>query len=291
LARIIKKGLLIISALLLLPVFALDLPGTLTGKEVYGAAGIQEDYNKETLFKYINGGADVYINAGFVKCSARKYVEKKSKLELVVNVYDMGTLLQAFGLFRELHGRSEIISGVGVEASSSMRRFCFWKDLYYVEVVDKSKTLADVSVLRNCAQATAKLITEEAVMPYELSWFPEPQKIKESERFHKTGFLGRKFLKDVFSCEYRVGDNIFRLFIVLPSYGTNTSEMLKQLQKAYPDQKKFSSASRLKGMSGIYTDEIMAVSRGNLLIGVVGPDDEMYKAALIENSLKKVTVL
>jgi hypothetical protein len=263
LARIIKKGLLIISALLLLPVFALDLPGTLTGKEVYGAAGIQEDYNKETLFKYINGGADVYINAGFVKCSARKYVEKKSKLELVVNVYDMGTLLQAFGLFRELHGRSEIISGVGVEASSSMRRFCFWKDLYYVEVVDT----------------------------YELSWFPEPQKIKESERFHKTGFLGRKFLKDVFSCEYRVGDNIFRLFIVLPSYGTNTSEMLKQLQKAYPDQKKFSSASRLKGMSGIYTDEIMAVSRGNLLIGVVGPDDEMYKAALIENSLKKVTGL
>ena len=102
------KILLLIALLLPAAVQASDnssvkLPDTLYIKNICIAKSPQATHKGKALYDYINGGADVYFDFGFKTCHARTYSSSSHKeSDIVVNVYDMGKKLHAFGVFRQM---------------------------------------------------------------------------------------------------------------------------------------------------------------------------------------------
>jgi hypothetical protein len=57
-------------------------------------------YTRENLYRHINGEAELYMPYGFQKAATALYVGTGKKGDgLVVNVFEMGSLLDAYGIY------------------------------------------------------------------------------------------------------------------------------------------------------------------------------------------------
>ena len=68
------------------------------------ASGDSEIYDTESIFAYIDGHAEVYLAYGMKRCVSRRYVESDGGAEIVVDLFEMASPADAFGVFS--HDRS-----------------------------------------------------------------------------------------------------------------------------------------------------------------------------------------
>ena len=106
-----------------------SLPREINGWRPEGEVRI---YTPDTLFEYINGGAELYISYGFSSLWARKYT-RAGHPEISVDIFDMGHPYRAFGIYS--HGREtdNRLVGQGGEYNSGL--LTFWQDRYYASVL------------------------------------------------------------------------------------------------------------------------------------------------------------
>ena len=70
-------------------------------------------YNRDTIYKHINGGAELYLAYGFKEVLVRKYLGPNN-IEMVLDIYDMGNSMDAFGVFST--EREDDEAGVGQDS-------------------------------------------------------------------------------------------------------------------------------------------------------------------------------
>ncbi|MFC1584486.1 DUF6599 family protein [Fibrobacterota bacterium] len=282
-------GLIVFFVLLAcVPVFPLSLPDKILADETFTAISKQEEYGRSTLYELINGGADVYLDAGFQRCFSRRYKSDSNEVEIEVNVHDMGGILQAFGLFRQLNSSSKSQDSIGAEAVAGKLRSMFWKDRFYVEVLDKSSKPFEESRLKEHMKAIAALVPGNDSLPPQLTWFPESRRKDRSEFYFHQNFLSRGFLRKVIAADYETASGTATLFVLMTSSQKNARLAFFKLGKAYPERKLLEGDYRLAELNPIFTDELLAVVRGNKIIGVKGNCAPSYKVSLIEKCSKRV---
>lgn len=168
------------------------LPGTIDG---WKKAGPPDLYTPETLSKYIDGGAELYISYGFRGALALKYVDAAEN-EIAVDIFDMGASADAFGVFA--HTRETIAAEVGQGSEYAAGLLTFWKDRYYVSILTYPETPAKKDVVFRLGRAIAGAIKEEGPLPPILAVLPAEGLIPESVHyFHHYVWLNSfQFVSD-----------------------------------------------------------------------------------------------
>ena len=96
-------------------------------------------YDRETLYDYIDGGAELYLSYGFRRLTSRRYV-REGEPDIVVDLFDMGDSHNAFGVFS--HSREVVESRFGQGSQYTEGLLLFWKGRYYVSVLASPETEA-----------------------------------------------------------------------------------------------------------------------------------------------------
>jgi len=148
--------------------------------DVWKKVGPPEVFDKKTLFKYIDGGAELYISYGFKKLTAFGYAWGKDE-EIKVDVFDMGNSYNAFGIFS--HGRESLSTEFGQGSEYSSGFLNFWKDRYYVSLTGYPESDEKRRVLFKLGAAIARCITRQGPLPPILSVLPPDGLIPESIRY------------------------------------------------------------------------------------------------------------
>jgi hypothetical protein len=232
------------------------LPDTIGPPAQAVATALPELYDRHGLYEYLDGGADIYIESGMKTCTVRHYHGlKMKKSEFEIAVYDMGTPLCAFGLFRQLQERHA--HGIGTESAGEPRRISFWKSSLYSEVVDKSLEPVPDSMLASLARALSRRLPGDTNFPMEIRLLPEPGKIAGSEQYRMSGFLSRSFLNNVISAQYTRPAGACTLFVMISPSDSAAAALLSLIGKAYngddtsaPKVSAFASRSRVAGCVG-----------------------------------------
>ncbi len=150
-------------------------------------------YTPDNLFKYINGGAELYISYDFRKALAVKY-EKEGEPEIAVDIFDMGNSYNAFGVFS--HSREKVDHTVGndIESEYAGGLLTFWKGKFYISIMAypeseiRKKNIVDLSKL------IAGYIDEKSEKPDLISSLPSENLIADSIRyFHHYIWLNTHF--------------------------------------------------------------------------------------------------
>jgi hypothetical protein len=97
-------------------------------------------YDRKTLFKYIDGGAELYLAYSFRKVAVYTYT-KKGEPEIIMGIYDMGSAEDAFGVFTSEREGNEIGIGQGSEYDAGLLRF--YKGRFFVSIYSLARAVAD----------------------------------------------------------------------------------------------------------------------------------------------------
>src|SRR4030042_2965741 len=91
-----------------------------------------QPYTKKTLFGHINGQAELYLKYGFQKSVFAIYQNRKNqKDQIELNIYDMGNVLQAFGIFSRFRNEDRP-GGFGLESYLDDHSALFYQGRYFV---------------------------------------------------------------------------------------------------------------------------------------------------------------
>ena len=127
------------------------LPDTLDG---WKSAPDDQTYDRSNLYEYINGGAELFLSFEFNKMISRTF-SRADQPEIIVDIFDMKSSQDAFGVFS--HSRETIESTFGQGSQYTGGQLLFWKDIYYISILASPETDESrkaVSKLANIALLT-----------------------------------------------------------------------------------------------------------------------------------------
>jgi hypothetical protein len=261
------------------------LPAEAGGRALLGPATA---YDERTIFRYMDGAAEVYLSFDFRSLLVGRYPGPDSDT-LTVELYDMGSSAEAFGIFSRNRSGEDLGIGQGSEYRSGY--LLFWKDRVLGTVWTSVETERSREGVLDLGRAIAKRIPKEGPLPDILGLLPAANRSPRSVRyFHKhTDLNEHYFLSD---------ENILGLGTdteaALASYAFPGAEPLLLVVR-YPDEARAVSAeARLRdafllgaGPSGIVRIEDGSYagagrSGRRLLLVLDAPDTETAKALLAD---------
>lgn len=156
-------------------------------------------YTRKTLFERMDGQAVLYFKYGFQKSAFVMYQHQaKSGRQIELDIYDMGNVLQAFGIFSRFRS-DERPGGIGLDSCTDGDSFLFYKDRYFVMLYAVE---SDPAALKELALAVSLRISDSSVPPKEIGFFPIKGLKPGSIQYFSEGLLGHQFLKRGFQGTY-----------------------------------------------------------------------------------------
>jgi len=137
-------------------------------------------YDRETIFDYINGAGEVYRSYAFSQVIVVAY-SGSSGPDITVELFDMGTPADAYGVFSYAREREE--SGIGGGYEQRGRILCFWQDRYYVCVVSEERSADSDRFLPEIAEAISENLPAAADPPQMVALLPGEGLVASSQRF------------------------------------------------------------------------------------------------------------
>ena len=141
-------------------------------KEIQGWKwdGKDETYNKQTIFKYINGAGELYLAYGFKGLTVRRF-EKPGKPLIVAEIYEMGSSEDAYGVFTFERQEEEAGIGQGSEFGGGLLRF--WKGNYFVSVYGEGEGAEIDSLVLELGKRITESIAATGSKPALLGLLPD----------------------------------------------------------------------------------------------------------------------
>lgn len=270
-----------------------DLGTFLPGEQfntVWTQDGAVEQYGPENLFQYIDGEAEMYNDYGFVAMVTAYYVHsQRSELAFSIDIYDMGSPLNAFGIY-SMYRRPELeFASIGAEAIVSGTNIRFYKDRYFVQVNTGNLDSLAGQAIRRCARAVADDLPE-GLVPAALAWMPGDHRVEHSLAYKTTGFMGQESIHSVLQAEYQLPSGNCTGFLAWFETEAQADSALQSLAQSLAQQ---GTVSRPPGGSGETT--LLADTRfqGHILVrreschlaGVTGYGRETEARALLQQIL------
>lgn len=137
-------------------------------------------YDRETIFDYIDGAGEVYRSYAFRDVAVAHYTRSGSP-GITVELFDMGTTDDAYGVF--VHGREREEAGIGGGFERKGGVLCFWQDRFYVCIAAEQPAAHMEAAVEEIARAVARNLPPPATRPSIVDLLPANGLVPFSDRF------------------------------------------------------------------------------------------------------------
>jgi len=195
----------------------------------WAKAGPLRTFAGQDLFNQIDGGAELFLEFGFVRLRLQAYA--RGKAELTLNAYEMESAASALGVYLMKMGRETPFPEVAARNSSEDVQLTILKGRYFVQVDNLGEVPASKAETVALANAFLAGVAEEsALTPLDL--LPAEGKVPGSERLVR----GPYGLQPYFT--FGEGDILSlggRIFGALAEYRMPDGAAFTRLVVPYPD--------------------------------------------------------
>jgi hypothetical protein len=146
----------------------------------WNRAGEIQRYDREGIYKYIDGAGEVYNSYAFREVGVARYA-RPGRPELTVELFDMGNTYDAYGVFSYARETEETGIGGGYEMRGSV--LCFWQDRYYICLTLDSASAQSESLLKSLARAMAEKLPTESEPPPLIGSLPSEGLVPFSQHY------------------------------------------------------------------------------------------------------------
>ncbi len=251
-------------------------------------SGKPEIYDRDNLFDYMDGGAELYLAYDFERLVVQRYISASksslSKNSITVEIYQMTSSADAYGLFSfDQVGERVEIGQKGVYGYGLLK---FWKDGFLVRILGSQDDLRET--IFQLAKNIDQKIKTKGEPPRLLSKIPKHDLIPDSDHFfHKQMLLNNLYflsdknilkLSDETDCilaDFKVDEQILKFLLIEYRDSTEARNAYQKFNESY-----------LKNEAS-EKNRIIEVEEGKL----VGMDLERnYLMLVFEGTEKKMTL-
>lgn len=245
-------------------------------------------FTADNLYMHINGEAELYIPFGFEVLGTALYAKAgNTDTALVVDVYRMGSLLNAFGIYS--YYRNPDADGVqaGSEGFIDESQVMFYKNRYFVRISASGNVNPEQAVFAACVKAIAGKIPGNSSRPKELEILKIPGIVPRTEKYTAQSVMGYAFFRKGMTAEATLDSQPVKVFVVLDesaqASGNTFDSYLKYLKEKgmKPEHSKSKKGATIFARDPLYKG-VMVRQTGRYLLGVAGLIDPMKGALLIE---------
>ena len=141
------------------------------GAAGWKAAGPPDRYDAASIFDYIDGHGEVFLAYGMTSCTARRLSGPPGEGEILVDLFELGSPEDAYGLFT--HAREGEPAGVGEESSFGAGTLAFWKGKSFVSITVERPTERSRAAALALGRAEAEGIAPLAGRPALVARLPK----------------------------------------------------------------------------------------------------------------------
>jgi hypothetical protein len=230
-------------------------------------------YKPDTLYQYIDGGADVYLLYEFRSLLHQDF--KSGSTELTADIYDMGKAEDAFGVYAAERSPGYKFLAIGAEGYRSTGILNFFQDHYYVKVSGSGVNAA--ALLDQFARVLSGRIGGSRTLPTLLAKLPLENRVKHSEQYMRKDPLGHAFLAPAYVVTYTGGPKQSKLLISVANDADGAKMRLDQLARHFKKTGECIAAPEL-GAGGIrgknsFEGRIVARTKGRYLVLLLEPPE------------------
>lgn len=191
-----------------------------------------EFYDRQTAFRYMDGAAELYRAYAFKLLMVRKYV-KKDHPSILVELFDMGSSEDAFGIFSYQTGEEEVGIGQASDYGGGLLRF--WKGDFFVNVFAERETPMTRGDILTIGRSIANNIKKEGPLPKLIQFLPKEGLVQKTLRyFHLHHVLNHHYF---LSHENILGLGMNSKAILATYLFSEEEEKTYLLLIQYPDQR------------------------------------------------------
>lgn len=240
-----------------------ELPG-------WTASGQPGRYGPDTLFDYINGAAESFLDCGFRELVTQAY-EAPGGRSVSVDVFRHEGPEAAFGIYsQELSPRATFLD-LGAQGYAEPGVLNFFQGDCYVKLSGFHLGAEERETLTRFARAVAARIPGEARMPAHLAAFPAEGRVARSERYLLKNVLGYPYLGPAYSAEYRFQAQEMRAWIIVAPQEAAARTMLDTYLKAQgPELPR--EPGNILAVTDRFHGPLALLARGRHLLLVTGGD-------------------
>ena len=152
------------------------------------------DVGKDLYKHVIGGNAELYHSYGFVEGASVEYQTPRlgSQPFILLEVFDMGTPENAFGVYSRDRYPQDEFEWVGSRAIISGRELYFWKGRYFIKIEGYELASQIKQGMVELAKATADRIKDSLTTPHLLTLLPSENRVPHSEKYFPSGATLKK---------------------------------------------------------------------------------------------------
>ncbi len=250
-------------------------------------------FQPELLYEHIDGAAESYIAYGFKELVVAQFQKAGAETSLSVEIYDMGSGTNAFGIFSAERFPENRTVEVGLLGYIEGETLNYFAGTDYVKLLcydggDETETHLD-----RFGRAIAGKIGDKGVLPAPLTAFPKQGLIANSEKYIRKNVMGFEFLNNGYTASYAVDGREFECFLVDTDKDQDPAALLKRLLDFHT--KDAAPAETIAGgfhLKNRYGQHMFLGVQGRFLFGVIrvpegAVDGGMAYLGLMADALKK----
>jgi hypothetical protein len=239
-------------------------------------------YKPDTLYQYIDGGADVYLLYDFQLLLHQDF--KAGAADMTADVYDMGKPEDAFGVYSAERSPKYNYIPVGAEGYRSKGVLNFFQDHYYVKLSGSGASVD--AQLDQLAHTLSTRIGGSRTAPPLLVKLPQLHRVRHSEQYIRKDPLGHAFLAPAYVVTYASTPKESKLLVSVANDSAGAKVRLDQLTQHFKKTGECSAATEF-GEGGIraknsFEGNIIARTQGRYVIVLLNPPPD--GAALLKST-------
>jgi len=233
----------------------------------------------DSLWEYIDGGAELYHTYGFTKISTADY--RSGDVDLVLDLYQFATSDGAYGLYSMLRPDEPELVTLGVEGYFTGSSLEFVRGEIMGRIVGYDESEATGAAIRGLAQHLAPVLPGTTRRPAMFSILPGDAAVANTDKIIGQGFLGQSFLRMVYTRDYVLAPDTLTLFLIDDPDGAVMAEWFgfvsdeEKSPVSLADMPFDENYSLL--ISNAYYGDVLAGLKNGKLAGVINFSDQHFE--------------
>lgn len=181
-------------------------------------------YTPDNVFELIDGEAELYFPYGLKRVLAGKYAQAGGATPVSVELYELGSPLDAFGAYSNFRDKDSALIRVGGEGFAGSTQVMFYQDRWFVKA--RVNRPEDKDALLAFVRALADALPPQPAPPAALTLLAIDGAVPGTLQYVGRDLLGYAFLPRGLMAEVDVDGKPVRVFVVMAGTAKEAGKVL-----------------------------------------------------------------